>query len=160
MNDYRQHLKAVGPASLLQSCRHPVLIVTGMAGTLTNTINTSGTAVAQVSDLVQMTQLFGRVFHLVKSRYAAPGPVSIGRTSESDVVIPEYSISRQHCFIAIVGGQARLTDCGSTNGTLVNGARVDPKRPLVLAGGEVITMGRFALTFHYPRGFLTFLQGS
>jgi pSer/pThr/pTyr-binding forkhead associated (FHA) protein len=95
---------------------------------------------------------------VVKGRNSAPGPVSIGRTSDNDLAIPEYTISTRHCLLALVDGEYRLTDLGATNGTLVNEVPLTPRKPCRLKGGESLRMGRFTLLFHLPRGFGEFLR--
>ncbi len=53
------------------------------------------------------------------------GPeVTIGRTGESDLTIAEAGVSRQHARITFDGARWVLSDMGSANGTLLNGAKV------------------------------------
>lgn len=49
----------------------------------------------------------------------------IGRGAELDVVLVEDMVSRRHASLASHEGRLVLTDLGSTNGTYVNGERVD-----------------------------------
>src|SRR5216684_2800784 len=49
---------------------------------------------------------------------------SIGRTPENDLVIEDPSLSRRHALIENFDGRYNLSDCGSSNGTLVNGRPV------------------------------------
>jgi len=48
----------------------------------------------------------------------------IGRADEVDIHINDARISRLHFKINVIGGEAVLEDLGSTNGTYVNGQRV------------------------------------
>jgi predicted component of type VI protein secretion system len=115
--------------------------------------------VATISDaMLQPTSLDGRVFPVVKGRNSAPGPVSIGRTSDNDLAIPEYTISTHQCLLALVDGEYRLTDMGATNGTLVDGVRLLPRKPCRLKGGETVCMGRLKLLFHLSAGFAEYLR--
>jgi predicted component of type VI protein secretion system len=95
---------------------------------------------------------------VVKGRNSERGPVTIGRTSNNDLAIPEYTISTRHCLLALVDGEYRLTDLGATNGTWVNDVALAPRKPCRLQGGETLRMGRFTLLFHLPRGFGEFLR--
>ena len=80
----------------------PFLLALGMAGDLESS-STSGTTIIKINDnVLERGRIAGRVFPLVKARYSPKGPITVGRTSENDVVIPEYSVSRKHCFIAAV----------------------------------------------------------
>ena len=49
---------------------------------------------------------------------------SIGRLPENDLVIEDTSLSRRHALIETVDGSVIVSDCGSQNGTFVNGKRV------------------------------------
>jgi FhaA, N-terminal domain/FHA domain len=64
--------------------------------------------------------------------------ITIGRLSESDIVIGDTSASRRHAQIRTVDGVSTLTDLGSTNGTKVNGRDV---QSAALNDGDTITVG-------------------
>jgi hypothetical protein len=65
--------------------------------------------------------------------------VSIGRTGENDLVLPEQPVSRRHAAIQRVPEGWLLTDLGSTNGTYVDGRRI--AEPHLLGPGERVTIG-------------------
>jgi hypothetical protein len=155
--EYRDELDSSGPDKFVQSFPHPVLIVAGLAGTLGGKAK-GGTVVAESSELMLVGTLVGRVFPIAKAKYSPPGPIMVGRTSDNDIAITEYSISKRHCYLTVIGIDVRITDCGSTNGTLVNGVPLEPRKPRPLHGGEAITLGRFALVFQRPGGFVGFLK--
>jgi len=69
---------------------------------------------------------------------------SIGRSSECTVFVDDPAASRQHVLITYDGQLFRWRDLGSTNGTLVNGARMLEGR---LAHGDVIQIGETLLRF-------------
>jgi pSer/pThr/pTyr-binding forkhead associated (FHA) protein len=50
--------------------------------------------------------------------------IVIGRSSELDMVLVEEMVSRKHARIALGGGTISIEDLGSTNGTFVNGEKV------------------------------------
>ncbi len=78
-----------------------------------------------------------------------PGPLTIGRGAQSDVVLPSGDVSRSHCIIALEDGAAVVTDLGSTNGTIVDGRRADgPQR---LASGARLALGPFTLVYRSGR---------
>lgn len=60
----------------------------------------------------------------------------IGRKTDADLRIPLSEISRAHCEIAMNGKGVTLRDLGSSNGTFVNGERVEEDTELV-AGDRV-----------------------
>ena len=51
----------------------------------------------------------------------------VGRSSPSDVVVPDKRVSRQHVCFELRGSEVWLKDLGSSNGTIVDG------RPLLAA---------------------------
>lgn len=64
---------------------------------------------------------------------------SIGRTPENDLVIDDSSLSRRHAIIENLDGIFRLSDCGSSNGTLINGRPVTTLAEL--CDWDVLTFG-------------------
>jgi pSer/pThr/pTyr-binding forkhead associated (FHA) protein len=63
---------------------------------------------------------------------------TIGRTPENDLAIPNSSLSRRHAVIESFEGVVQITDCGSQNGTEVNGRPV--VATAVLQDGDQITL--------------------
>jgi hypothetical protein len=53
-----------------------------------------------------------------------PLPIIVGRSADSGLSIPHAVVSRQHCEIFEAGGEVRVRDLGSTNGTTVDGKRI------------------------------------
>lgn len=51
--------------------------------------------------------------------------IVIGRSSELDMVLVEEMVSRKHARIALSEGVINIEDLGSTNGTFVNGEKVE-----------------------------------
>lgn len=68
--------------------------------------------------------------------------VSIGRSSENDLVVTHKSISRNHCILEEDrDGKFYLTDLGSSNGSFIGETKLTPnKRTLVT--GRYLTLGR------------------
>ena len=64
---------------------------------------------------------------------------SIGRTPENDVVIEDSSLSRRHALIENFEGRFNLSDCGSSNGTFVNGTPITALTEL--SDWDVLTFG-------------------
>lgn len=63
---------------------------------------------------------------------------SLGRAIDNDIVIQEPEVSRYHARIDYVGGSFEIVDLGSTNGTSVNGTRIDRAR---LGDGDEVLLG-------------------
>lgn len=64
---------------------------------------------------------------------------SIGRLPENDLAIEDTNFSRRHALIEIVDRSIIVSDCGSQNGTFVNGRQV--VGAVELHDGDVLTFG-------------------
>jgi diguanylate cyclase (GGDEF)-like protein len=73
-------------------------------------------------------------------------PVTIGRSSHSDLQLDQESVSRCHARLERRGHGYTLKDLGSTNGTLVNDEMVDVDG-CTLRDGDHIRIGRAILKF-------------
>jgi pSer/pThr/pTyr-binding forkhead associated (FHA) protein len=73
-----------------------------------------------------------------------PGGVrTLGRAVGADFIVDAALVSRVHCRLtALPGGQLEVRDLESTNGTFVNGRRVDVAH---LAPGDKLQVGRVEL---------------
>ena len=99
------------------------------------------------------------IYPLVKGEYAT-GPVNsftIGRVDGNDMIMPDYAISKQHAILEIKRGSYSIRDCESTNGTMVNGKRLD-KKPLPLKDGDVVAFARYEFTFLFPESLYDMLN--
>lgn len=67
-------------------------------------------------------------------------PLTIGRMKPADAVIEVDSISRNHARISRVGTGYSIEDLGSSNGTYVNGERVQGS-PHAVLNGDTIALG-------------------
>ncbi len=64
----------------------------------------------------------------------------IGREETAQLVLDDEKVSRHHASVqCLPDGRAILTDLGSTNGTFVDGKRID--KPTPLNGGERVKIG-------------------
>ena len=75
----------------------------------------------------------------------SPAGATIGRGRQADVVLGDPNVSRQHAEIRPRGGSWVITDLGSTNGSQLNGRRVEGSE--VLRPGDEIELGASVLTF-------------
>ncbi len=70
--------------------------------------------------------------------YALRRTSRIGRSEESEIVLLDPGVSRAHAVIEVAGGEARVRDLGSTNGTFLNGRRIETER---LREGDELRFG-------------------
>ncbi len=67
----------------------------------------------------------------------------LGRAATNTIVLAEPFASNEHALVAWRGGQWWLEDLKSSNGTLLNGVRI--QEPTVLSAGDVIGFGRISM---------------
>jgi DNA-binding NtrC family response regulator len=77
----------------------------------------------------------GRTFRLDG---ASPPRVLVGQSPTCEVRLSDLHVSRRHAAFDLAGGNLRLTDLGSTNGTTIGGVGVVEA---LLRGGETIRLG-------------------
>jgi pSer/pThr/pTyr-binding forkhead associated (FHA) protein len=63
----------------------------------------------------------------------------LGRRQDCGLQIPLMGISRQHCQLTVQGTKITVKDMGSSNGTYVNGKRVQQEQEL--AAGDRLQLG-------------------
>ena len=75
--------------------------------------------------------------------YFIEGNVTIGRSEESDIFLVDPSVSRNHAEMSLDSEGPSVRDLSSTNGTYVNGERVETVRRV--HSGDVLTFGNTQL---------------
>ncbi len=76
--------------------------------------------------------------------YLESFPFTIGRHESTDLQINSSRVSREHATITLEEDGYRVKDLGSTNGTFLNGRRIDQS---VLNDGDVLVVADVELTF-------------
>jgi hypothetical protein len=77
-----------------------------------------------------------------------PAPVvTVGRAPACEVVVDDDSVSDRHARLAYEGGAWSVTDLGSTNGTAVEGTRLEPNVAVPLPYGAALRLGGVQLRF-------------
>lgn len=74
----------------------------------------------------------------------AEGVTHIGRGLAADLRLDENSVSRRHAMLVLRPSGARVLDDRSSNGTFVNGRRVEQAE---LTSGDVLLVGRVVLRY-------------
>ena len=100
------------------------------------------------------------IYPLVKGEYSTTSSrsFSIGRIDGNDMVMPDFAISKKHAIINRDDGAYYLKDLGSTNGTLVNGTRLD-KKSVKIHDKDVLSFARYEFTFLLPASLYKMLRG-
>ena len=75
----------------------------------------------------------------------APGGATIGRSRQCDITLDDPNISREHAEVRPSNGAWFVRDLGSTNGTALNGRRVNGSEQV--NPGDTIEIGTSVITF-------------
>lgn len=76
--------------------------------------------------------------------YSIEGRSRIGRSEEGEIVLLDPSVSRAHALVEVVAGEAIVRDLGSTNGSFLNGRRIDAES---LRDGDELRFGNTRMRF-------------
>ncbi|MCL5073401.1 MAG: FHA domain-containing protein [Actinobacteria bacterium] len=80
----------------------------------------------------------GDKFYLTKDKF------SIGRSSDSDILLDDITVSRQHAIIEKNNEEFILRDLGSLNGTYINGKIINEAK---LNNGDKLQIGKYIFLF-------------
>src|SRR3954467_5569593 len=75
--------------------------------------------------------------------------VTIGRGAANDLVLPDNSVSRFHAVLKCEDGQTFIADRNSTNGVVIDGARITGEQ--LLHHNDVARLGAYELRFEEVR---------
>lgn len=76
------------------------------------------------------------------------GEITIGRRDDNDIKIDHPTVSSRHARIYTYLTVSYIEDLKSTNGTFINGKRIDKH---VLHPGDVIVLGEYQIVFDVRR---------
>jgi ABC-type multidrug transport system ATPase subunit len=99
------------------------------------------------AEFAELTMM-GRVEAIVPTpdRLSLDRSLTVGRQDyPGQIVFDHPAVSRRHTAFEVANGTVTVRDLGSTNGTFVNGERID--RPRLIAAGDRVDIGPFQLTF-------------
>jgi len=71
----------------------------------------------------------------------------IGRDPNNEIPFDDHSISRKHAKISKKGSDVLLTDLGSSNGTVINGKKIQKKESVILDKEDMVKLGNTILKF-------------
>ena len=81
------------------------------------------------------------------AEHAVEQGTTIGREG-CDITLGDPDVSRRHAEIQVSNGDILINDLGSTNGTFVNGERID--QPRALSDGDEVRIGAVVLRLRAP----------
>lgn len=75
--------------------------------------------------------------------------MTIGRTSDNDIILENRGVSRRHAIIEFNENAAIIIDNESLNGTFVNNRKISEE---FLRDNDIITIGKYNLIYHLEVG--------
>lgn len=104
--------------------------------------NSGGAARRYVDKVAFLTKRPGNMF---------PNMISLGRATSNDVVLQLETVSKLHGYFVQEGDSWTYSDHRSTNGTVLNGRKLE-KQKVVLQDGDLLRFGTdVAAVFLHPR---------
>jgi len=103
-----------------------------------------------------------KVFELRKRLDSVATDIFVGRAPINDIVLADPSISRSHMRLIPIPGtnHHQLADMFSTNGTYLNGKKIDPLEKHQVEDHDEISFGaKYQLVYYSPRTFYEMLIG-
>lgn len=135
---------------LARECSCPILITvspnTPALGDLWS-FNTATTRVESSTEPRPQHAAARPFFRLEKSDANPWAHVSLGRASNNDIVLRDPSVSKLHARFSCEGDAWAVTDAGSRNGTAIDDIRLTIGKPMTLADGMEIQIGRLKMVF-------------
>jgi pSer/pThr/pTyr-binding forkhead associated (FHA) protein len=118
------------------------LILMRFAGTLLRDLRSAEEAqISSRSGIGRLSVLESPADEPPSGTTIALGPInSIGRNVNNTIFVEDDFVSANHAMLTFRGRSWFVEDQGSTNGTYVNGHRID--RPVALSFGDELTLGR------------------
>lgn len=165
-----RHLVALGRAEFLASAAPAALVRYRAADVADEALDRTRSIDEELDEPIEETMPLGKVvladvlamevFPLVKKPGASfPDRITIGRTSNNDIVIADPSISRLHAYLRRHGGGWVVADGGSKNGSWLRGAPLEPRRETPIATRGVLRLGDVDLTFYLAPDLYAALGG-
>jgi hypothetical protein len=101
-----------------------------------------------------------REIHLLSKSNRNPfkNMITLGRSANNDVQVELGTLSKVHAAFVNEGGRWTILDPGSTNGTKVDGVRLEKGKPVPLHDNTRLDLGGEVTAFFYtPRGLYQLL---
>lgn len=135
-------VRQIGPFALVQKPPRPVVEQMAMR------LGAQRTAFASGPASIEQMQL-AVYLHFDGLQVATLPPMGtterlmVGRLPSCDLVINDPSVSKQHAVLSWHGqaGACTVEDLGSTNGTLLNGQPLEPRREAFVRDGFLLRFG-------------------
>lgn len=149
--EYAELYRDMGPTAFQHHFKRAALVGYGIYGSVAErpkqwcrrTLPTD-----ENQELNAVRSLVDRVWPICKDPGAPRGPrVILGAAAESDVVVPDYSVSTRHCAFSFEPGRLLISDLDSLNGTFMAGRRLEPGETFPLVDRVPLCVGRIKVQY-------------
>ena len=157
MEQYADQYARMGLLEFRREHGRPVLIGRGILGDLRDDDRgpTGTLRMRPAAGPVASETLMGRIWLVTKGQNGPRGPaITGGRASSNDIVLPEFTISNHHFHFRFEGTRWVVIDLGSTNGTYVDGHRIEQGRRVPITNGTRMMFGRYQFEFMTAQDFV------
>lgn len=162
VREYASEFRTLGPTAFQVKYRGAVLVGVGLVATVADRpLSWKRRTLGSIpQDGVQETEvLVGRVWRIRKSEGAQRGAgILVGQSADNDIVLPEYTVSRQHALFGFDAAGMSITDLGSLNGTKVDGTLVEPHSLFRIKDKQQLTIGRICFDYLASESFVALVQ--
>lgn len=149
--EFAELFRDMGPTAFRHHFKRAVLVGYGIYGSVAERPNQWGRRTLPTDgnqELSAVRSLVDRVWPICKDPGAPRGPrVILGAAAESDVVVPDYSISTRHCAFSFEPGRLLVGDLDSLNGTFMAGRRLEAGRTYALVDRVPLCVGRIKVQY-------------
>ncbi len=150
-----EFLAAAAPAALVRYRPTDLTGADSSDRTLSLTDETLPMGRVVLADLVDFD-----VYPMVKKPGASfPDRITVGRTSNNDIVVVDASISRLHAYVRPQGATWVVADGGSKNGSWLKGEPLEPRRERPLSSRTILRLGDVDMTFYLAADLFAVLGG-
>lgn len=80
--------------------------------------------------------------------------LTVGRAGVCDLILPFGAMSKVHGYLSVSPRGYTFEDAGSTNGTVLNSAKLKVGAPVPIRDGDTLRFGDVSAQFRLPASFL------
>ena len=136
-------VKQIGPFALVQKPPRPVVEQMAMRMGAQRTAFAESPASIEQMQLAVYLHFDGLHVATLPPMRGTTEHLTVGRLPSCELVINDPSVSKQHAVLSwhAQAGACTVEDLGSTNGTLLNGQRLEPRREAFVRDGFLLRFG-------------------
>jgi hypothetical protein len=161
LREYAHELKHSGERRFRGRFDYPVLVCISIVGEVKDeprwhrrTLPMEGN-----NEYVPMQSILHRVWPVRLASGRRDKFIIAGQDGQCDIVVPEYTVSRQHCaFTADPREVHKVTDLGSLNGTTLDDHPLEVEQLIRIRSGSTLAMGRMKFLYYNISGFMARLD--